>query len=319
MLKSYLQYSSLNTFGVICSHPTNIVVNAEGEVMAGALEKVNIWNVREGKLIKTLYEPPEGSIKRKSATVTKLCLSSDNYHLAVGYSDGHIAIWNTESQELITRFTGHKSEVTALHYNSDNSLLVSGSKDTTIVVWDVIAEKGLFRLHGHKNVITEVLFLENTNALVSSSKDMLIKVWDLHTKHCIQTIIGQSTEITSIAKNPQETRLIAVCSTKAISVYTILTPKEIEEKAQKAATEKTEKTIEDISQLNSFERIIYWGNIDVDITKMSEPLSRVSFTSDGSIFAVQSTGKRIDFFHVRSQADVLLKQKKRKKKNCRKK
>lgn len=39
-----------------------------------------------------------------------------------------------ETDEVVTRFTGHKTEVTALNFNSNNSLLVSGSKDTTIVV-----------------------------------------------------------------------------------------------------------------------------------------------------------------------------------------
>lgn len=133
-------------------------------------------------------------------------------------------------------------------------------------MWDVIAEKGLYRLHGHKNNITEVIFLENTNALVSSSKgmtffiitffisfaiefysggqkdfqylffvyssflDLLIKVWDLTTKHCVQTIVGHATEISSIAKNPTETRLLTLCSTKNINVYKILTQKQIDEK-----------------------------------------------------------------------------------------
>lgn len=90
MLKSYLEYSSLDTFGVICSFPANIVVNANGDAITGALEKVNIWNIREGKLIKSLYQTENTEqAKKKGPLVTRLCLSSDNALLAVGYVIGH--------------------------------------------------------------------------------------------------------------------------------------------------------------------------------------------------------------------------------------
>lgn len=87
MLKSYLEYSSLHTFGVICSFPANIVVNNRGEAITGALEKVNAWNIREGKLIKSLSQTETvEQAKKKGPLVTRLCLSSDNTLLAVGYA-----------------------------------------------------------------------------------------------------------------------------------------------------------------------------------------------------------------------------------------
>lgn len=316
MLKSYLEYSPLNSFGVICSFPSNVVVTNGGHVITGALEKVQVWNPREAKLLQSLYVDEWEQTKKKSPIVTRVSLSSDQLHLAVGHSDGHIAIWNLQSYERITQFTGHKSEITALNFNQQNSLLVSGSKDTTIVVWDIVAEKGLFRLLGHKNVITEVLFLENTNALVSSSKDLLIKVWDLNTKHCVQTVIGHANEISCIAKNPTETRLLTLCSAKVLAVYTILTKEEIEEKTKKLIDGKLAENsdTQDNDHLSSFERIKFFGNLDIDITKVTDPLYKLAFSGDGSMFAVQSTGKRVDFFHVRSRDEVVRKQKKRKKK-----
>lgn len=38
---------------------------------------------------------------------------------------------------------------------------------------------------------------------------MLIKIWELETQHCIQTLIGSRNEIWALAKNPQETRIVA--------------------------------------------------------------------------------------------------------------
>jgi hypothetical protein len=85
MLKSYLEYSPLNSFGVICSFPSNVVVTAAGEVITGALEKVQIWNPREGKLLHSLYVDEWEQTKKKSPTVSRVALSYDQIHLAVGY------------------------------------------------------------------------------------------------------------------------------------------------------------------------------------------------------------------------------------------
>jgi WD40 repeat protein len=65
------------------------------------------------------------------------------------HSDGHIAIWNLQSHERVTQFTGHKSEVTALNFNQQNSLLVSGSKDTTIVVCPILDYDAIISFRSH--------------------------------------------------------------------------------------------------------------------------------------------------------------------------
>lgn len=85
MLKSYLEYSPLNSFGVICSFPSNVVVTNGGHVITGALEKVQVWNPREAKLLQSLYVDEWEQTKKKSPIVTRVSLSSDQLHLAVGY------------------------------------------------------------------------------------------------------------------------------------------------------------------------------------------------------------------------------------------
>ena len=60
--------------------------------------------------------------------VTRLASSPGHSHLAVGYNDGSIKVFDLATGELQVTFNGHKSAVTALNYDQDGVRLVSGSK-----------------------------------------------------------------------------------------------------------------------------------------------------------------------------------------------
>jgi U3 small nucleolar RNA-associated protein 12 len=149
-------------------------------------------------------------------------LSPDGAHLAAGYQDGSIRIWQAFGKErtCVAFFQGHKKEVSTLTYNSDGSLLVSGSADTELVIWDASNESGLYRLIGHKDRITDTKFLFG-NRLISSSKDALIKIWDLETQHCVQTLIGHRNEVWSFDINPEQTRLVTGSTDDKLRVWKI--------------------------------------------------------------------------------------------------
>jgi U3 small nucleolar RNA-associated protein 12 len=84
MVKIYLKYGLRKAFGVITSSPSNVVFDPTGKLaITGALESVAIWNVRRGTLVSSLNV--SSGDKRKQAMVTKLCLSPDKRHLAVGF------------------------------------------------------------------------------------------------------------------------------------------------------------------------------------------------------------------------------------------
>lgn len=58
--------------------------------------------------------------------VSCLCASPDQEHLAVGYSDGSIKIFNLITKEAVITFSGHRSAVSCMAYK-DKMLLASGS------------------------------------------------------------------------------------------------------------------------------------------------------------------------------------------------
>lgn len=60
----------------------------------------------------------------------------DDRHLAVGYMDGSIRVFEVVTGEIKITFQGHRSAVTALAYDHDGLRLVSGSKVLYIVLYE---------------------------------------------------------------------------------------------------------------------------------------------------------------------------------------
>jgi len=67
-------------------------------------------------------------LKGDKHEATKIAACPDGVHVAVGYNDGKICVFNMNNGEVIITFNGHKSAVTALAYDHDGLRLVSGGK-----------------------------------------------------------------------------------------------------------------------------------------------------------------------------------------------
>ena len=68
------------------------------------------------------------TLEGKKHEVTALAKSPDKRHLAVGYNNGTINIFDLYSGEVTVAFSGHKTAISALNYDDDGMRLVSGSK-----------------------------------------------------------------------------------------------------------------------------------------------------------------------------------------------
>ncbi|KAI1955461.1 beta transducin [Ophidiomyces ophidiicola] len=215
MVKSYLKFEALKTFGLVTSASSNIAwINDEGglrgsshtsagRAIVGVGEEVACWDIKKGELLAKWRD------SECSAQVTCIAQSkADEDIFAVGYEDGTIRLWDSRLGTMIISFNGHKTAVTQVTFDHGGARLASGSKDTNIIIWDLIAEVGLIKLRGHTGQITSLHFLSSSDSedevvelqseheqeqfLLSTGKDSLIKVWDLSSQHCIETHIAQS-------------------------------------------------------------------------------------------------------------------------------
>lgn len=144
LTKQYLRYVSAGNFNIIASLNCNVqFVTLDGQegryIAVGACEHIIIWDLRLGeKVIMFLYIILTLNItlltfqaqvlSGEKSQVTCLCASPNKTHLAAGYSDGNIQIFDLRTAEITNIFSGHKSEITALAYDVFGHKLASGSK-----------------------------------------------------------------------------------------------------------------------------------------------------------------------------------------------
>lgn len=251
LTKQYLRYAPSGTFNVIASADCNsshVSLNGvSGRYIAvGACEHVVIWDMRLGEKAQVL--PGDNVV------VSQIAASPSGNHVAVGYVDGNINIYELINNEIVCVFAGHKSAITCLQYDEQGHRLVSGAKDTEVILWDVVAETGKARFSGHKGAITSVLFVNSKNCVISTSKDTFTKFWDIETKHCFKTLGGHQMEIWSAVLLKEERYLVTGSMDQELRVWKLnwtADVKDEEKLARQLEIVKLEEndTIEDSSVL----------------------------------------------------------------------
>eukprot|EP00798_Chlamydomonas_sp_ICE-L_P003607 gene3607-13691_t len=294
MVKAYLRYEATGVFGVICSS-ANPVYAADGKTLfTGCLENVSHWNLKQGELVKSLA-PDAASTSSGSTSpseVTVMARAPFGSKVAVGYSDGVIRLWDTDTSECVVTFKGHKSAVTAIRFNSGGSLLASGSKDTDLIVWDVLGETGMYRLRGHMGQVTDLVFVARGNRLV----------WDLETQHCSQTITGYKAEVWTLDVDPDETRLITGATDQELRVYSIH-----EDSTASLASENPD------AEPSTATKHVFLKPMGSLRRQGNDRVAAVRFNEEGNLLACQGAGKTVELFRVRSEEEAMKKLKRRKK------
>ncbi|CAI9097924.1 OLC1v1034446C2 [Oldenlandia corymbosa var. corymbosa] len=307
MVKAYLRYEQALSFGVIASGDSNIAFDSSGvHLFAPALEKVGVWNVRQGVCTKSLSPTVSSSSRGPAVAVTCIASSptSPTSFIACGYADGSIRIWDCEKGTCETTLNGHKSAVTTLCYNKLGSLLASGSKDSDIILWDVVGETGLFRLRGHRDQVTDLVFLDSGKKLVSSSKDKFLRVWDLETQHCMQIVSGHHSEIWSIDVDPEERYLVTGSTDPELRFYTIKSGSTLRE----PPTDTNAKEADKKGAQNKWEVLAHFGEIQ---RQVKDRVATVRFNNSGTLLACQVAGKTVEIFRVLDESESKRKAKRR--------
>lgn len=154
--------------------------------------------------------------------MTALRPSPDKIHLAVGYANGVVQLFNLPEHTPVCTVTVHRTAVNVLRYDEIGLKLVSGGLDTDVVLIDVVAQIGVCRLRGHTAPVTDTCFYGPLdNILISSSKDTQIKFWNLNTQTCFRTIVDHRSDVWCLALLRDGQYLVAGSTDKTLNVYKI--------------------------------------------------------------------------------------------------
>ena len=119
--------------------------------------------------------PEVATIQHTSdATVNKLCwLPRKQDHLAVGYKNGDLIVWDVANGQEIHSFVGHTNSIMGVSTLGSN--MVSAGSDGSICLWDVDSKTPLQTFNDHTGPITG-LYLDSYR-VITCSRDFSIRTY----------------------------------------------------------------------------------------------------------------------------------------------
>jgi len=157
-----------------------------------------------------------------------LALSPDGGHLASGWSDGMIRIYDTSDFTEIQSFTAHTPSVFALVYNMAGDKLISGGRDAQIRIWDTtISYIELQKIPAHLFTVNDLIMIPEYNLMASASRDKTAKIWDAENFDLLKVIDraklpAHSHSVNKLLWTGYENSLVSAGDDKMIRVWGII-------------------------------------------------------------------------------------------------
>ncbi|MFN4147489.1 MAG: WD40 repeat domain-containing protein [Runella sp.] len=165
----------------------------------------------------------------KASTQSARCIAVNPHtrHIAVGYSDHFIRIFDCDTLDLQYTIAAHQNSVFTLRYSPDGRYLLSGSRDAHLKVWDTASGYALHQdIVAHLFAINHIVYSPDDLWIATCSMDKSIKVWDAATFRLLKVIdrarhAGHGTSVNKLLWSSFRHQLISASDDKRISVWQI--------------------------------------------------------------------------------------------------
>jgi WD40 repeat protein len=181
---------------------TSVKISRSGNILVSGNKtgKLNIWNLQNGRLQKTLTG--------HNSTINSIAISPDEKTIVSTEEDGQIKIWDLSSGKLKSTFTGHDSIYGSVIVLISNDTLVSWLKKykTDVKIWNLQTGEFKYTLklpkiensHGLNN-INLINFSSDGKNLITYDDDG-IQTWELTTGKLKNTVKIQG-DILAVSPN----------------------------------------------------------------------------------------------------------------------
>jgi WD40 repeat protein len=133
--------------------------------------QARLWHLSTGKRVR-VYQGHAGAIHA-------LAFSPDSKRLATCGRDYTLRIWETDSEEEVTRFVAADVPVLSAAFSPDGTSIVSGSHDNVLRLWDIASGRLTRSFEGHSSSVASVTFAPNGKTLASADHHGTLRLWDV--------------------------------------------------------------------------------------------------------------------------------------------
>ena len=158
-----------------------------------------------------------------AAAVTCVSYCADGSHIACGYDDCTVQVWDAQHDgRLTSALRGHDDEITCVAYSPDGRYIASGSKDTTVRIWDVQSKMNQAALCDHvafknKPDVFYVSYIGNGRQIASASSS--VRLWDADSGTETAVLQPTSTSVHCVATSPNGWRIACGCGDATVRVW----------------------------------------------------------------------------------------------------
>jgi guanine nucleotide-binding protein G(I)/G(S)/G(T) subunit beta-1 len=107
------------------------------------------------------------------------CRFIDDNQIVTSSGDMTCALWDIETGQQTTSFTGHTGDVMSLSLAPDFKTFVSGACDASAKLWDIRDGMCKQTFSGHESDINAITFFPNGNAIATGSDDATCRLFDI--------------------------------------------------------------------------------------------------------------------------------------------
>lgn len=134
---------------------------------------VTDWDLRTGM--------KRGRVALESALPPEVLAawSPDRQTFATSDQNGNLALWDSATGKLRTRWHAHKSNIYDLKFNSDGRLLASGDIEGTVRLRDVATGRDLSTFRTNRGAVLTLSFRPGIGELVTGDSSGSWSIWDI--------------------------------------------------------------------------------------------------------------------------------------------
>lgn len=107
------------------------------------------------------------------------CRFLDDSRIVTSSGDMSCALWDIETGQQTTAYTGHTGDVMSLSVSDDNNTFISGACDASAKLWDIRDGMCCQTFVGHESDINAVAYFPNHMAFGTGSDDATCRLFDI--------------------------------------------------------------------------------------------------------------------------------------------
>ncbi|HET8845222.1 MAG TPA: WD40 repeat domain-containing protein, partial [Ktedonobacteraceae bacterium] len=164
--------------------------------------KVRIWDSQNGQTL-SVYPGNPGS---GNNFVRVLDWSRDGRLLAVG-GRGHISVWDTSRNEVVSRLKHRFHEYSSLSWSPDGTC-IAAAYGTKVLIWQPGQGKKVSIYH-YKAQVNSVAWSPNGSYLACAGYDQLVHIWNMRNASLQIVYSGHNHPVCCLSWSPDSRRIVS--------------------------------------------------------------------------------------------------------------